>query len=114
MLLVIEYDLIEEPSLDNGVTAKRLNEYLVKGFTMDDDRLKEIRNIDSDYFNELLERIREICASEKRLYLKITDIYAISIDYDPKSLTAKEFFATVQNKLRYAIHVHYSSYSSVS
>lgn len=82
----------------------RLNEYLVKGFTMDDERLKEIRNIGSDYFDELLERIRDIRASEKRFYLKITDIYATSIDYDSKSLTAREFFATVQNKLHYAIH----------
>lgn len=71
---------------------------------MDDDRLKEIRNIGSDYFDEILERIRDIRASEKRLYLKITDIYVTSIDYDPKSLVAKEFFATVQNKLHYAIH----------
>lgn len=84
--------------------TNRLNEYLVKGFTMDDDRLKEIRNIGSDYFDELLERIRDIRASEKRFYLKITDIYATSIDYDSKSLIAKEFFATVQNKLHYAIH----------
>lgn len=82
----------------------RLNEYLVKGFTMDDERLKEIRNIDSDYFDELLERIRDIRASEKRFYLKITDIYATSIDYDSKSLTTREFFATVKNKLHYAIH----------
>lgn len=82
----------------------RLNEYLVKGFTMDDEKLKEIRNIGSDYFDELLERIRDIRASEKRFYLKITDIYATSIDYDSKSLTAREFFATVQNKLHYAIH----------
>jgi hypothetical protein len=84
--------------------TNRLNEYLVKGFTMDDERLKEIRNIGSDYFAELLERIRDIRASEKRFYLKITDIYATSIDYDSKSLTAREFFATVQNKLHYAIH----------
>lgn len=84
--------------------TNRLNEYLVKGFTMDDERLKEIRNIGSDYFVELLERIRDIRASEKRFYLKITDIYATSIDYDSKSSTAREFFATVQNKLHYAIH----------
>lgn len=84
--------------------TNRLNEYLVKGFTMDDERLKEIRNIGSDYFAELLERIRDIRASEKRFYLKITDIYATSIDYDSKSSTAREFFATVQNKLHYAIH----------
>ena len=84
----------------------RLNEYLVKGFTMDDERLKGMRNIGDDYFDELLERIRDIRASEKRFYKKITDIYALSIDYDGKSEEAKKFFATVQNKLHFAIHGH--------
>ena len=60
--------------------TERLNEYLVKGFTMDDDRLKEIRNLGQDYFDELLERIRDIRASERRFYQKITDIYATAID----------------------------------
>src|SRR5690625_144845 len=64
--------------------TERLNEYLVKGFTMDDDRLKDMRNFGQDYFDELLERIRDIRASEKRFYQKITDIYATSVDYDPK------------------------------
>lgn len=89
--------------------TERLNEYMVKGFTMDDDRLKEMRNIGADYFDELLERIRDIRASEKRFYQKITDIYATSIDYDPNSTIAKEFFATVQNKLHFAIHGHTAS-----
>lgn len=82
----------------------RLNEYLVKGFTMDDDRLKEMRNFGQDYFDELLERIRDIRASEKRFYQKIADIYATSIDYDSRSSITQEFFATVQNKLHFAIH----------
>lgn len=82
----------------------QLNEYLVKGFVIDDDRLKEMKNLGSDYFDELLERIRDIRASEKRFYLKITDIYATSVDYDPKSQMTKTFFATVQNKLHFAIH----------
>jgi hypothetical protein len=82
----------------------RLNEYLVKGFTMDDDRLKDMRNFGQDYFDELLERIRDIRASEKRFYQKITDIYATSVDYDPKAEITQEFFATVQNKLHFAIH----------
>lgn len=86
--------------------TERLNEYLVKGFTMDDERLKGMRNIGDDYFDELLERIRDIRASEKRFYKKITDIYALSIDYDGKSEEAKKFFATVQNKLHFAIHGH--------
>src|SRR5699024_2522645 len=89
--------------------TERLNEYLVKGFTMDDGRLKEIRNLGEDYFDELLERIRDIRASEKRFYQKITDIYATSIDYSPNTSIAQEFFATVQNKLHFAIHGHTAS-----
>lgn len=86
--------------------TERLNEYLVKGFTMDDERLKDMRNFGQDYFDELLQRIRDIRASEKRFYRKITDIYATSVDYDPHSSLSKEFFATVQNKLHFAIHGH--------
>lgn len=84
--------------------TERLNEFLVKGFTLDDDRLKEMRNFGQDYFNELLERIRDIRASERRFYQKITDIYATSIDYDPTAEITREFFATVQNKLHFSIH----------
>lgn len=83
--------------------TERLNEYLVKGFTMDDKRLKAIKNLDEDYFDELLERIKDIRSSEKRMYLKVRDIYALSVDYDSKTFESKEFFATVQNKLHYAI-----------
>lgn len=86
--------------------TERLNEYLVKGFTMDDNRLKEMRNFGQDYFDELLERIRDIRASEKRFYQKITDIYATSVDYNPNAEITHEFFATVQNKLHFAIHGH--------
>ncbi len=89
--------------------TERLNEYLVKGFTMDDDRLKEMRNIGQDYFDELLERIRDIRASERRFYQKITDIYATAVDYDAKAEISHEFFATVQNKLHFAIHGHTAS-----
>jgi len=84
--------------------TKRLNEYLVKGFTIDDERLKEMRNIGDDYFDELLDRISDIRASEKRFYKKITDIYALAIDYDPKSVEAQTFFTTVENKFHFAIH----------
>lgn len=82
-----------------------LNEYLIKGFTLDDERLKQGTKIFGvDYFQELLERIREIRASERRFYQKITDIYAqCSIDYDANSPISQTFFATVQNKLEYAI-----------
>jgi hypothetical protein len=84
--------------------TERLNEYLVKGFTMDDERLKEMRHFGKDYFDELLQRIRDIRASEKRFYRKITDIYSTSIDYDPQAEISTYFFATVQNKLHFAIH----------
>ncbi len=80
-----------------------LEEYIVKGFTMDDERLKQIKHLGKDYFDELLERIREIRLSERRLYQKITDIYVLSTDYDSKSDITKHFFATVQNKLHWAI-----------
>ena len=82
----------------------RLSELLVKGFTLDDDRIKAGRAIGQDYFDELLERIRDIRASERLFYQKITDIYATSIDYDPKVEISQTFFATVQNKLHWAIH----------
>ena len=79
-----------------------LKEYLIKGFAMDDERLKNPQQW--DYYDELIERIREIRTSEKRLYQKITDIYATSIDYDTADVITKGFFATVQNKIHYAIH----------
>ena len=82
-----------------------LKEFIIKGFTMDDERLKDPRQIfGKDYFDEQLERIRDVRSSERRLYQKITDIYAqCSSDYDPNHQTSKEFFATVQNKLHWAI-----------
>jgi hypothetical protein len=84
--------------------TERLREYIVKGFVLDDERLKNPGGL--DYFDELLERIRDIRTSERRFYQKITDIYATSIDYDPNSEITKEFFATVQNKMHWAIHGH--------
>jgi hypothetical protein len=83
--------------------TERLREYLVKGFTMDDERLKEGRNIGADYFDELLERIRDIRASEKRFYQKIRDIYKLAIDYDAEAEETQELFQIVQNKLHWAI-----------
>ena len=83
--------------------TERLNEYLVKGFTMDDERLKQGENIGSDYFDEILERIRDIRSSEKRFYQKIRDIYKLAADYDPKAEETLEFFKIVQNKLHFAI-----------
>lgn len=80
-----------------------LREYVVKGFVLDDERLKEGRTLGADYFDELLERIREIRASEKRFYQKIRDLYALSVDYDPSTAETKEFFQIVQNKLHWAV-----------
>ncbi|QSZ68337.1 hydroxyacid dehydrogenase [Methanofollis aquaemaris] len=86
--------------------TKQLREYVVKGFVLDDERLKEAGGIGADYFDELLERIRDIRASERRFYQKITDIYATSVDYDSKHPMTIEFFKTVQNKMHWAIHGH--------
>ena len=85
--------------------TSRLQEYIIKGFTMDDERLKNPEQVfGKDYFREQIERIRDIRSSERRFYQQITDIYAeCSIDYDKNSLDTKDFFATVQNKLHWAI-----------
>lgn len=81
----------------------RLHEFIQKGFALDDERLKYGRN---RYFKELLQRIRDIRSSERNFYQQVTDIYATSIDYDPRKKITKDFFATVQNKLHYAVHEH--------
>ncbi len=84
--------------------TKTLREFIIKGFVLDDERLKQGKKVfGKDYFDELLERIREIRASERRFYQKITDIYALSIDYRGDAPITQEFFATVQNKLHWAI-----------
>lgn len=80
-----------------------LREYLIKGFAMDDERLKNGVHFSKDYFDELLERIREIRLSERRIYLKVTDIFALASDYNKSSEIVKEFFAFIQNKLHYAV-----------
>jgi hypothetical protein len=81
----------------------RLHEYIQKGFALDDERLKQGGN---RYFRELLQRIRDIRSSERNFYQKVTDIYATAVDYDPRSDITKKFFATVQNKLHFAVHSH--------
>ena len=81
--------------------TKQLKEYIIKGFVMDDERLKEVKN---SYFDELLERIRDIRSSEKVFWKKVLDIYATSIDYDPNDELSQEFFKTIQNKMHYATH----------
>lgn len=83
--------------------TQRLHEYIQKGYSLDDERLKQGGN---RYFQELLQRIRDIRASERNFYQQVTDIYATSIDYDPKCDMTRDFFSTVQNKLHYAVHEH--------
>ena len=83
--------------------TERLHEYIQKGFSLDDERLKNGRN---RYFKELLQRIRDIRSSERNFYQQVTDIYATATDYDPRSKITLQFFATVQNKLHYAVHEH--------
>lgn len=80
-----------------------LHEYIIKGFAMDDERLKQMKHFGKDYFDEMLERIREIRLSERRFYQKITDIYALSADYSKDAFTTKDFFASTQNKMHWAI-----------
>lgn len=85
---------------------KIAKDYTIKGWVMDDERLKRGSYLTDKYFDEQLERIREIRASERKFYQKITDIYATAIDYDKNALRTKRFYATVQNKMHYAIHGH--------
>ena len=86
----------------NGI----VKDYTIKGWVMDDERLKRGTYLTEKYFDEQLERIREIRASERKFYQKITDLYATAIDYDKNSATTKRFYATVQNKMHYAVHGH--------
>jgi hypothetical protein len=85
--------------------TQRLREYIVKGFTLDDERLKQ-EGARSRYFQELLQRIRDIRSSERNFYQKVTDIYATSVDYRVDAKLTREFFATVQNKIHFAVHGH--------
>lgn len=106
MIIAVGYRVNSKRATQFRIWAtKVLKEYVVKGFALDDERLKQgDRVFGNDYFKELLERIRSIRASERRIYQQITDIFAeCSIDYDPKSDVTKEFYATVQNKFHYAI-----------
>jgi hypothetical protein len=84
----------------------RLRELLVKGFTLDDERIKAGRTLGDDYFDELLARIRDIRSSERLFYQKITDIYSTSVDYDPNAEITRQFFQIVQNKMHWAAHGH--------
>jgi hypothetical protein len=83
--------------------TQRLREYIVKGFTLDDERLKQ-GGTKNEYFDELLQRIREIRLAERNFYRKICDIYQMSVDYDPSAEMTQRFFQTVQNKMHWAVH----------
>ena len=102
MIIALGYRVQSDIAVRFRIWAtQRLHEYIQKGFTMDDNRLSFGGN---RYFKELLQRIRDIRSSERNFYQQVTDIYATSIDYDPRSEITKKFFATVQNKLHYAVH----------
>ena len=104
MIIALGYRVQSEIAVRFRIWAtQRLHEYIQKGFAMDDERLKQGGN---RYFKELLQRIRDIRSSERNFYQQVTDIYATSIDYDPRADITKKFFATVQNKLHYAVHEH--------
>ena len=104
MIIALGYRVQSDVAVRFRIWAtRRLHEYIQKGFAMDDERLKQGGN---RYFKELLQRIRDIRSSERNFYQQVTDIYATSIDYNPRSEITKKFFATVQNKLHYAVHEH--------
>ena len=103
-VLAVGYRVNSEQAIQFRIWATNtLKEFIIKGFVLDDERLKQGKHFGKDYFEDLLERIREIRASERRFYQKITDIYALSAYYDKNSETTKEFLASVQNKLHWAI-----------
>lgn len=87
-------------------STKVLKDFVIKGFVLDSERLKNGKIFDQSYFDQLLEEIREIRASERQQYQKVTDLFATASDYDVNSLVARRFFATVQNKLHFAVHRH--------
>ncbi len=104
VILAVGYRVNSAQAIQFRIWAtKTLKEFITKGFVLDDERLKQGRNFGYDYFDELLERIREIRASERRFYQKITDLYALSADYTKDAGTTKDFFASVQNRLHWAI-----------
>ena len=104
-IIAVGYRINSKKATEFRIWAtKVLKEYLIKGFTLNDERLKN--NGESTYFEELLDRIREIRASEKVFWRKILDIYSTAIDYDPKDKLSINFFKTVQNKMHYATHGH--------
>ena len=108
MIIAVGFKINNERAVQFRKWANRIvKDYTIKGWVMDDERLKNGGSVlTTEYFDRLLEQIREIRLSERRFYQKITDIYATSLDYDRTAQTTKQFFAKVQNKMHYAIHGH--------
>jgi hypothetical protein len=103
-IIAVGYRVNSEQATQFRIWATNtLKEFITKGFVLDDERLKQGKAFGKDYFDELLERIREIRASERRFYQKITDLYALCVDYNKDTETTRDFFASVQNKLHWAI-----------
>ena len=110
MIIAVGFKVNNERAVQFRKWANNIvKDYTIKGWVMDDERLKRGTYLTEKYFDEQLERIREIRASERKFYQKITDLYATAIDYDKNSDTTKRFYATVQNKMHYAVHGHTAS-----
>ena len=107
MIIAVGFKVNNERAVQFRKWANSIvKDYTIKGWVMDDERLKRGTYLTDKYFDEQLERIREIRASERKFYQKITDIYATAIDYDKTSATTKRFYETVQNKMHFAVHGH--------
>ena len=107
MIIAVGFKVNSERAVQFRKWANQIaKDYTIKGWVMDDERLKRGTYLTEKYFDEQLERIREIRASERKFYQKITDLYATAIDYDKNSATTRRFYATVQNKMHYAVHGH--------
>ncbi len=110
MIIAVGFKVNNERAVQFRKWANNIvKDYTIKGWAMDDERLKRGTYLTEKYFDEQLERIREIRASERKFYQKITDLYATAIDYDKNSATTKRFYATVQNKMHFAVHGHTAS-----
>ena len=107
MIIAVGFKVNNERAVQFRKWANSIvKEYTIKGWVMDDERLKRGTYLTEKYFDEQLERIREIRASERKFYQKITDLYATAIDYDKNAAATRRFYATVQNKMHYAVHGH--------
>mgnify|MGYP000838556743 CR=1 FL=1 len=110
MIIAVGFKVNNERAVQFRKWANNIvKDYTIKGWAMDDERLKRGTYLTEKYFDEQLERIREIRASERKFYQKITDLYATAIDYDKNSAATKRFYATVQNKMHFAVHGHTAS-----